>query len=586
MINFFQGERIGFIMSKKHRVIKQKVFRAINKNQDSMITMIQGHNNQGALMKFFIVFFLLFSVFHGYSPSAEAVSFESPSSKEALTLLRRQLKRYVDPLMLMLLDEDTPRENQMEILEEIRNIADINGEITVALNQISQSGMGQNEINIKEDTGRDEDISVWAKSQVELIRRKQLALNELERRETKLDEDFWVHLALDGVVIVAGGVLFFVPAVGPAVSIPLTAGHIAITGQRLGVLLMATGFAGSGLDVWNYIFGEEKKVPSFVSDIAFRDVFTKEIFNILSSPNQSDRYLAVNLLKSAVDEETLISDLLIAIQDERRSAEVRQSAIRALRSMSDMEEGLRKEVVGVLKRVIDESQIPSLRETSVVVLGEIGRGMPEVAEYLFDRGGDASNSDELRLISLIEFGRSEDYFSVSIEMLSKWLKGRNYEKNPLRIQPDIPDSFRDSLLSVKRRKSSESHTIVLKEFIRSGILDVDLKIEFSETLLSWDDSPENKALLREVYSNPAEDIRRYVENDLFGGDLFEESYGASQFLQGELRKVEKSSTKNLTKAINLIINKFDKDYPHQEKISENLKVFIENYKKIQESIKN
>ena len=81
----------------------------------------------------------------------------------------------------------------MKILEEVRNIADINGEITVALNQISDRE--QNEIDIKEDTGRDEDISVWAKNQVELIRRKQLALNELKRRETELDKDFWVHLA-------------------------------------------------------------------------------------------------------------------------------------------------------------------------------------------------------------------------------------------------------------------------------------------------------------------------------------------------------------------------------------------------------
>ena len=92
-------------------------------------------------MKFFIFFFLLFSIPYGHSQSVktEAASSESISSKEALIVLRRQIKRYVDSLMLVLLDEDTPRENQMEILEEIRSIADINGEITVALNQISQS---------------------------------------------------------------------------------------------------------------------------------------------------------------------------------------------------------------------------------------------------------------------------------------------------------------------------------------------------------------------------------------------------------------------------------------------------------------
>ena len=63
-------------------------------------------------------------------------------------MLRNQSKRYVYELMQVLLDEDTPRENQMEILEEIRAIADMNGQITIALNQIAQSDIGQNEIRI------------------------------------------------------------------------------------------------------------------------------------------------------------------------------------------------------------------------------------------------------------------------------------------------------------------------------------------------------------------------------------------------------------------------------------------------------
>ena len=540
-------------------------------------------------MKFFIVFFLLFSVSYGHSQSVEtkATSSESISSKETLVVLRSQIKRYVDSLMLVLLDEDTPRENQMEILEEIRSIADINGQITIALNQMSQSDMGQNEININKDTGRDEDISVWAKSQAELIRKKQLALDALEKRETELDKDFWVNLALDGVVIVAGGVLFFVPAVGPAVSIPLTAGRIALTGQRLGALLVATGVAESGLDAWNYFFGEEKTVPSFISDIAFRDVLTRELFSILSSPNPSDRYLAVNLLKSAVDEDTLISDLLIAIQDERHSAKVRQSAIRALKAISNIEEDLRKEVISVLKSIIDESQIPSLRETSVIALGEIGKEKSEVAEYLFDIGGDTNNSDELRLIALIEFGRSEDSFLISIDELAEWLEYRNYETNPLRIQPEIPDSFLDFLLLAELEERSEHHIIVVKEFIRSGILGVELKIEFSETFLSWEDSPENKALLREAYSKPARDIRLYVENDLFGGDLFEESYGAFEFLTIEIGILENiKNPKRTLREIELIVKKFKRDYPNQIGSAKKLEEIVNSYKKMSSAIQN
>ena len=214
-------------------------------------------------MKLFIIFFLLFSVSYGYSQSSEseATFSEDKQSKKALILLQNQLEQYVDSLMSVLLDEDTPRKNQMEILSELRTIADVNGKIALAMDQISQSDIGQNEIDTNKDSGRDEDIDVWAKNQVGLIRRKQSALNELQRKEEELDKDFYVNLALDGIVILAGGVLFFVPAVGPALSIPLTVGrltHITLTGQKLGALLMATGGVESGLDAWNYFFEEEE----------------------------------------------------------------------------------------------------------------------------------------------------------------------------------------------------------------------------------------------------------------------------------------------------------------------------------------
>ena len=489
--------------------------------------------------------------------------------------------------MVVLLDENTPRENQMEILEEIRTIADINGDITVAMSQISQGGIKQSRIDKSKDTVKDEDISVWAKNQAGLIRRKQLALNNLQKRETELDEDFWVNLALDGVVIVAGGVLFFVPAVGPAVSIPLTAGRIALTGQRLGALLMATGAVESGLDVWSYVFGEEERVLSFVSDIAFRDVLTRELFSILSSVNQSDRYLAINLLKNASNEETLISDLLNIMQDERRSAEVKRSAIRALRAISNMDEGLRGEVISALRYVIDESQIPSLKETSVSVLGELGEGMNEVAEYLFDIGDDTNNSDELRLIALIELGRSEDYFPISIEELAYWLADRDNENKPFFIQPEISDSFRDSLLSAKKWEFSENHIIVLKEFIRSGILNAELKLRFSETLLSWDGGSENKALLRKAYSNPAKDIGLYVKDDLFGENLFEENYVASQFLTIEISVLENvKDSKRTLREIELIVKKLKRDYPNQIESAKKLEEIVNSYKKILKAIEN
>lgn len=540
-------------------------------------------------MKFVIVFFLLFSVSYGYGQSAqtEAVSPQSLSPEEGLVLLRSQLKRYVDSLMLVLLNKDTPRENQMEILNEIRSIADTNGQITIALNQISQSDIGENEVNTHAGKGRDEELSVWVKSQAELIRRKELAFNELQKRETELDEDFWVNLGLDGLVIIAGGVLFFVPAVGPAVSIPLTAGRITLTGQRLGALLMGIGSFESGLDVWSSLFGEEERILSFVSDIAFRDVLTQELFNILSSTNPEDRYLAIEFLKSATDEKALTSDLLNAIKDEQRTAELRGPALRALRAVSDMDEDLRSEAIETLKKVVDESQIPSLRETALRVLGELGEGRDELAVYLEDIGYDVQEKDKLRLIALIELGRNKDYFPFSVHELAKWLKERDYEKFPLNIQPDISDTFLDSLLLVNKRELSENHITVVKEFILSGILPLELKIRFSETLLKWDNSPKTREFLRKAYSKPAQDFSLYTERDLFKEGLSEKNYGAFQFLTRQTKILENTdNTEIILPKIESLIKELKRGYPSQIEKTKKLEEIVNSYKKTLENIKN
>ena len=548
-------------------------------------------------MKLFIIFFLVLSISYGYSqsPESESAFSEGKQPKEMLTLLKNQLEQYVDSLMFVLLDEDTPRENQMEILNELRSIADINGEITIALNQISQSDMGQNEINITKDSGRDEDISVWAKNQVELIRRKQSALNELQRKDAELDKDFYVNLALDGIVILAGGALFFIPAVGPALSIPLTAGrltHITLTGQKLGALLMATGGLRSGWDVWNYFFEEEEeaRVLSFVSGVALRDVLTRELFSILSSTNQSDRYLAINLLRRAVDEETLIKDLLNAIKDEQNSVEVRKPAIRSLRAFSSMDETLKKEAIDVLKEVIDKSQIPTLRETSVSVLGEMGEGEPEVAEYLQKKGTDKKENDKLRLMALTQLGRNQEYVPISIGILAEWFKGIDKIPNPLSVPLDIPNSFVTALLSEKEEGLSEEqlkgHKTVVKEFIRLDILDIGLKFRFSETLILWDNSPEIKAFLREVWANPAIDIGLYVEQ-LAEESLSEENYQAFEFLWKEVRLLENIQNPTIAlQQIEEVIKQLKREHSNQIEIAKKLEKFLNSYENMQENIKN
>jgi len=541
-------------------------------------------------MKFFIVFFLLFPV-----------SSEGEPSKKALILLQNQLEQYVNSLMFVLLDKDTPRKNQMEILDELKTIADINGKIASAMDQISQSGLEQDYTDTSKSGTMSENISVWAKSQAELIRRKQSALNELQRRDEELGKDFYVNLALDGIVILAGGVLFFVPAVGPAISIPLTIGrltHISITGQKLGALLMATGGLRSGWDAWNYFFeGEEgARVLSFVSSVALKDVLTRELFSILSSTNQSDRYLAINLLRRAVDEETLINDLLNAIKDERNSLEVKKPSIRSLRAFSSMDETLKGEAISVLKEVIDKSQIPALRETSVHVLGEIGEGELEVAEYLREKGTIKNEDDKLRLLALTQFGRSQEHFPVSVYILTEWFIGIYKIINPLSAPLDIPNSFVTALLPEKQERLSEeqleSHKTIAKEFIRLAILDIGLKFRFSETLIRWDNSPDTKDLLRKAWANPAEDMGLYV-GQLYKESLSDENYLAFEFLRTETEKLLKGIAKNpeipqslVFEKMKSMVSELKRLYPGQVNVAEKLDNFFISYENMQESLKN
>ena len=535
-------------------------------------------------MKLFIIFFLLFPVSYGYSQSleSEAVFSESEESRGNLNKLRNQLTEYVSSLMVILLNEETPRENQMEIMEEIKYIAEVNGEITLALNQISQRGgeCGKKE-TIEECISAN---SLWVKTQSELIRRKRLDLNELQKRERELDEDFYVNLALDGIVIIAGGILFFVPAVGPAVSVPLMLGRVTLTGKRLGALLMATGAVESGVDVWDHFFGEEEqRILSFVPALVFRGVLTSELFNILSSVNQRDQLLASRLFMSS-SQEVLINNIVSSIQQEKYSVTARQSVIKALRAFPNMNEAMREEVIRVLKGVIDDSRIQFLRETSVHVLGEVGAKVPDVAEYLRDKGVNKGETDKLRLIALIQLGRNKTYFLNSIDLLSTWLKDRDYDEDPLDAQADIPDSFLDSLLLVKKEEHSDDHITVLQVFILSGILDLELKLKFSETLMSWDDSSSSKALLQKAYADPVTDIGIYVEN-LSKKILSEKNYAAFDFLKPNIASVQGAPIKQSLKLIETTIERLNFLYPDQEEIAGKIENILNSYKKMLKMIK-
>ena len=46
-------------------------------------------------------------------------------------------------------------------------------------------------------------------------------------------------------------------------------------------------------------------------------------------------------------------------------------------------------------------------------------------------------TDKLRLIALIQLGRNKTYFLNSIDLLSAWLKNRDYDEDPLAMLNQI-----------------------------------------------------------------------------------------------------------------------------------------------------
>ena len=144
------------------------------------------------------------------------------------------------------------------------------------------------------------------------------------------------------------------------------------------------------------------------------------------------------------------------------------------------------------------------------------------------------------------------------------------------------------MLSTKEEESSKQHIIVLKGLIRSEILELglELKLQFSETLLNWDDSVENKAFLREAYLNPVEDIISYVEEELFKEGLSDDDYEALDFLTTELNDLEKTNPIEILYEIESIIKVFKNKYHNQVEKAQKLKNIVNSYKKIVENLQN
>ena len=549
-------------------------------------------------MKFFIFFFLLASLYpfgansHNHYKKAKQrkqplESERTVKTEEILLQLEDQINKYTDSLMLVLLSEDTPQANKIEIIKEIQSLSDKNEKIKGALLQISQKGIAQE----GGEAVRDENISVWATAQSELLKREQSEVDDLVRRLRTLTTDFYIDLAFNGAVIVVGGALFFIPA-GQGVGVVLTAERLTLTAKKLGVLLASMGFLEGAIDASYFLNAKEQKVISFVSNLVITNPFARELLRLLSSTDENDRYLARDLFQGST--KNLIRELVGSIGDDIYSITARESLINALRGFPNVEEEIRREAIEALKRIIDNSSIPALRETSVSVLGEIGKEKPEVAEYLQKKGTNEDEDDKLRLLALTQLGRDQEYFPVSVNSLTEWFKDIDIT-NPLSDPLEIPNSFVTALLTEKQERLSEelleSHKRVVREFIRLNLLDIGLKFRFSETLISWDDSPETKDLLRDAWTNPAEDMGQYVEQ-LRKESLSDENYQAFEFLKTEIDKRKGiKNTKVTLRQIDLIIGKpdkigeFDAKYPDQKEISEKLKVFVGSYKEMLENIK-
>ena len=291
-----------------------------------------------------------------------------------------------------------------------------------------------------------------------------------------------------------------------------------------------------------------------------------------------------------------------ALESDEYSVKTRTSIIKALRGFPDMDSFLKKEVINFLKEIINdtESQL-SLRGTAVNVLGFLGEGMPEVAEYLRQIGSsentEVSKNENLRLIALIHLGGNKADFEFSVDTLAEWLKGRNYEEKPLNIQSlEIPKAFLDLIRELEIEKTEKERAIageglnnyitVLGELISSGVLDIEVKLELFKILISWSEKDSDiKDFLKEIQTNPAKDIKIYLE-ELSQEILSEKNSEAFSFWEEKIKGINVSEgSTNALLEIDSIIEEFNFSYPNLSKntkteIVERIEKVANIYKKI------
>ena len=180
-------------------------------------------------MKSLSLFFLLFSFF-SYGQGAplywEEIKKKSEGytlSSSRLSLMREELQKDMQVLIMTLAKHSTSEEDKMEIIEILSKTAVLNNQITEVL-QALVSERKKCEIK-KEQEGCFVEDTLGIRAQAELVRRR---IKLLIREEY----ESW-DMVLDGVLGITGGLLFFVPVGGPFLSTALLTVRFATVGKGL-----------------------------------------------------------------------------------------------------------------------------------------------------------------------------------------------------------------------------------------------------------------------------------------------------------------------------------------------------------------
>ena len=590
---------------------------------------------QRSLMRLVVIFsvFLPFYCYGRANPlyyqkMAKEKRQESQSAKQAdfndLESIAEDLEEDKKKLLFTLTHEHTREEEKLRIIEILSQTALFDKKVEFALDELVSRG---SECENKENQTSCHILDIVSlEAHAELIRRKVESVAQLNQES----RNYYKDMALDGVLIIAGAGLLFIPVGGPFLTTALFTVRVASVGKfALAPTVTGIGLYRVGREV---IGGEDedlKNVFEFVKGAIAANILTKAIFYFAQIGDEE--LLEKIVLSSSASE---VIDLLYSvIEDGFRSDETRSVAIEALLAFPEELQIRRTRTTQLLMKMADKDPNDlelDVRISAVKVLGKIGERVSEVAEYLAEKGKGQSKAkeflvetedekeveDELRLIALVQSGRNRAYFDNSIEELDNWIEKSSRDDNKsflnnLNIKLEIPEAFLNFLLSAKEDKVKEGekateklhqHIIVLREFILSEIIDIETKLKFSEILIDWaknnaksEEIREIKAFLKAIWKNPAEDIGLYVEQ-LQEQKPTEETKPAFEFLKTRIEEELKQTVKNPEIPKEIVLDRiksmvsdtgtFDQKYPNQKEIAENLRVFVEDYQKIQEIIKN